>query len=124
MAGIARGSGSAVFLLLGLWTAVGSLRIRGPITENSWLELRIALDTPFVPRARTAVRLTGWALYPDGRQTRFRLTADISLAANVAVTGQLGLLGYPPPGKPAKSGLPGRPAWAASARPEPGSKAR
>lgn len=120
MAGIARGSGSAVFLLLGLWTAVGSLRIRGPITENSWLELRIAL----VPRARTAVRLTGWALYPDGRQTRFRLTADISLAANVAVTGQLGLLGYPPPGKPAKSGLPGRPAWAASARPEPGSKAR
>ncbi|MFF1611612.1 hypothetical protein ACFVYA_27830 [Amycolatopsis sp. NPDC058278] len=101
--------GSAVFLLLGLLMAVGSLRIRRPITEDSWVELRVALDTPFVPRARTAVRLTGWALYPDGRQTRFRLVADISLAANVAVTGQLWLLGYPPPGKPAKAGLPGYP---------------
>ena len=101
--------GSAVFLLLGLLMAVGSLRMRRPITGDSWVELRVALDTPFVPRARTAVRLTGWALYPDGRQTRFRLVADISLAANVAVTGQLWLLGYPPPGKPAKAGLPGHP---------------
>ncbi|WP_410612801.1 hypothetical protein [Amycolatopsis sp. lyj-109] len=101
--------GSAVFLMLGLLTVVGSLRLRRPITGDSWVELRIALDTPFVPRARTAVRLTGWALYPDGRQTRFRLVADISLAANVAVTGQLWLLGYPPPGKPAKAGLPGHP---------------
>ncbi|MGW5744653.1 hypothetical protein [Amycolatopsis sp. NPDC003861] len=101
--------GSAVFLMLGLLTAVGSLRIRRPITEDGWVELRIALDTPFVPRARTAVRLTGWALYPDGRQTRFKLVADISLAANVAVTGQLWLLGYPPAGKPAKAGLPGYP---------------
>jgi hypothetical protein len=101
--------GSAVFLLLGLLMAVGSLRMRRPITEDSWMELRVALDTPFVPRARTAVRLTGWALYPDGRQTRFRLVADISLAANVAVTGQLWLLGYPPPGKPGKAGLPGHP---------------
>ncbi|MEU0534837.1 hypothetical protein [Amycolatopsis tolypomycina] len=101
--------GSAVFLMLGLLMAVGSLRIRRPITEDGWVELRIALDTPFVPRARSAVRLTGWALYPDGRQTRFRLTADISLAANVAMTGQLWLLGYPQPGKPAKAGLPGHP---------------
>ncbi len=105
--GIAGGSG--VFLMLGLLTAVGSLRLGRPVTENSWVELRIALDTPFVPRARTAVRLTGWALYPDGRQTRFRLVADMSLATNVAVTGQLWLLGYPPPGKPAKAGLPGHP---------------
>jgi hypothetical protein len=101
--------GSAVFVMLGLLMAIGSLRMRRPITGDSWVELRVALDTPFVPRARTAVRLTGWALYPDGRQTRFRLVADISLAANVAVTGQLWLLGYPPPGKPAKAGLPGYP---------------
>lgn len=101
--------GSAVFLLLGLLTAVGSLRVRGPITEDGWVELRIALDAPFVPRARTAVRLTGWALYPDGRQTRFRLVADMSLAANVAATGQLWLLGYPHSGKAAKAGLPGYP---------------
>ncbi|MFB9687469.1 hypothetical protein [Amycolatopsis plumensis] len=103
------GGGSAVFVLLGALTAVGSLRIRRPITDSGWVELRVALDTPFVPRARTAVRLTGWALYPDGRQTRFRLTADISLAANVAMTGQLWLLGSPQPGKPVKAGLPGYP---------------
>ncbi|WP_254896591.1 hypothetical protein [Amycolatopsis sp. Hca4] len=101
--------GGAVFLMLGLLTIVGSLRIRRPITEDTWSELRVALDTPFVPRARTAVRLTGWASYPDGRQTRFRLVADISLAANVAVTGQLWLMGWPPPGKPAKAGVPGYP---------------
>jgi len=101
--------GSAVFLMMGILLAVGSLRMRRPITEDTWVELRVALDTPFEPRARSAVRLTGWALYPDGQQTRFRLTADISLAANVATTGQLWLLGYPPPGKPAKAGLPGYP---------------
>ncbi|MDX3189807.1 hypothetical protein PV458_15495 [Streptomyces sp. MN03-5084-2B] len=101
--------GSAVFLMLGMLMAVGSLRVRRPITEEGWVELRVALDTPFVPRARTAVRLTGWALYPDGQQARFRLVADVSLAANVAVTGQLWLLGRPPAGKPAKAGLPGYP---------------
>jgi hypothetical protein len=101
--------GSAVFVLLGLLTIVGLLRIRRPITEDIWVELRVALDTPFVPRTRGLARLTGWALHPDGRQTRFRLVADVSLAANVAATGQLWLLGYPRPGKPAKAGVPGYP---------------
>ncbi|MEV6639101.1 hypothetical protein [Amycolatopsis sp. NPDC051371] len=105
--GIAGGSG--VFLLLGLLTVAGILRIRRPITEDTWVELRVALDAPFVPRTRAVVRLTGWALHPDGRQTRFRLVADVSLAANVATTGQLWLLGYPRPGKPAKAGVPGYP---------------
>jgi len=101
--------GSAVFVLLGLLMLVGFLRIRRPITEDIWVELRVALDTPFVPRTRGLARLTGWALHPDGRQTRFRLVADVSLAANLAATGQLWLLGYPRPGKPAKAGVPGYP---------------
>lgn len=101
--------GSAVFVLLGLLMLVGVLRIRRPITEDTWVELRVALDTQFVPRTRGATRLTGWALHPDGRQTRFRLVADVSLATNVATTGQLWLQGYPRPGKPAKAGLPGYP---------------
>ncbi|WP_329048577.1 hypothetical protein OG738_39000 [Amycolatopsis sp. NBC_01488] len=101
--------GSAVCVMLAVLMIVGVLRIRRPITEEIWVELRIALDTQFVPRTRGVVRLTGWALHPDGRQTRFRLVADISLAANVATTGQLWLLGYPRPGKPTKAGLPGYP---------------
>lgn len=105
--GIAGGSG--VFVLLGLLMVVSALRVRRPITEDIWVELRVALDTPFVPRTRGVVRLVGWALHPDGRQTRFRLVADVSLAANVATTGQLWLLGYPRPGKPAKAGVPGYP---------------
>jgi hypothetical protein len=100
---------SAVFVLLGLLLGVSILRIRRPITEDTWVELRVALDTPFVPRTRGVARLTGWALHPDGRQTRFRLVADISLSANVAMTGQLWLLGYPHQGKPSKAGLPGYP---------------
>jgi hypothetical protein len=101
--------GSAVFVLLALLMVAGILRIRRPITEDIWVELRVALDTPFVPRTRGVVRLTGWALHPDGRQTRFRLVGDVSLSANVAATGQLWLLGYPQPGKPAKAGIPGYP---------------
>lgn len=101
--------GSAVFVFLGTLTLAGLVRAGRPITEDSWLELRVALDTPFVPRARNLARLTGWALHPDGSQTRFRVIADISLAANIATTGQLWLRGYPPPGKPAKAGVPGYP---------------
>jgi hypothetical protein len=101
--------GSAVLVLLGLLMVVGFLRIRRPVTEDSWVELWVALDTPFVPRTRGVARLTGWALHPDGRQTRFRLVAEVSLAANVAATGQLWLLGHQRPGKPAKAGLPGYP---------------
>ncbi|MEU4254358.1 hypothetical protein AB0F15_43900 [Amycolatopsis sp. NPDC026612] len=98
-----------VFLMLGLLMFVSIVRVRRPITEDVWVELRIALDAPFVPRARGLVRLTGWALHPDGRQLRFRLTADVSLATNVAQTGQLWLRGHLRPGKPAKAGLPGYP---------------
>ncbi|WP_410593968.1 hypothetical protein [Amycolatopsis sp. lyj-23] len=101
--------GSLVLAMLGVLVLVGVLRIRRPITEDVWVELRVALDTPFAPRRRGLSRLTGWALHPDGRQTRFRLLADVSLAANVATTGQLWLLGYPQPGKPAKAGVPGYP---------------
>jgi hypothetical protein len=101
--------GSAVFVLLALLMVAGILRIRRPITEDIWVELRVALDTPFVPRTRGVARLTGWALHPDGRQTRFRLVGDVSLSATVAATGQLWLLGYPQPGKPAKAGIPGYP---------------
>jgi hypothetical protein len=101
--------GSAVFVLLGVLMLVGFLRIRRPVTEDIWVELRVALDTAFAPRTRGVARLTGWALHPDGRQTRFRLIADVSLAANVAATGQLWLLGYPHPGKRAKAGVPGYP---------------
>ncbi|VVJ17758.1 Uncharacterised protein [Amycolatopsis camponoti] len=101
--------GSTVSLLLGLLMVAGILRIRRPITEETWVELRVALDAPLAPRTPGAVRLTGWALHPDGRQTRFRLVADVSLAANVATTGQLWLQGYPRPGKPSKAGVPGYP---------------
>jgi hypothetical protein len=101
--------GSAVLVLLGLMMFAAFLRIRRPITEDVWIELRVALDTLFVPPARGVARLTGWALHPDGRQTRFRLVADVSLAANVAATGQLWLRGYPQPGKPARAGVPGYP---------------
>ncbi|MGW3964154.1 hypothetical protein ACWED2_30370 [Amycolatopsis sp. NPDC005003] len=105
--GIAGGTGALA--MMGLVMIVGSLRIRRPITEDIWVELRVALDTPFVPRTRGVARLTGWALHPDGRQTRFRLVADVSMAANVAATGQLWLLGQPRPGKPTKAGVPGYP---------------
>ncbi|MFG1648066.1 hypothetical protein ACGFMK_47910 [Amycolatopsis sp. NPDC049252] len=107
MGGVAGGSG--VFVLLGLLMLAGFLRIRRPVTEDVWVELRVALDTAFVPRTRGIARLTGWALHPDGRQTRIRLFADVSLAANVAATGQLWSLGYPQPGKLNKAGLPGYP---------------
>jgi hypothetical protein len=101
--------GSAVLVVLGLLMVAGFLRVRRPITADVWVELRVALDTPFEPRSRGVARLTGWALHPDGRQTRFRLVADISLAANVAATGRLWLQGHPRPGKPAKAGVPGYP---------------
>ncbi|MFJ1759872.1 hypothetical protein ACIOD2_06105 [Amycolatopsis sp. NPDC088138] len=105
--GVAGGSG--VFVLLGLLMLAGFLRIRRPVTEDVWVELRVALDAAFVPRTRGVARLTGWALHPDGRQTRIRLFADVSLAANVAATGQLWSLGYPQPGKLNNAGLPGYP---------------
>lgn len=101
--------GSAVFVLMGLLMAAGILRVRRPVVADTWVELRVALDAPFVPRTRGLARLTGWALHPDGRQTRFRLLADVSLATNVAMTGQLWLQGFPRPGKPAKAGVPGYP---------------
>ncbi len=107
MGGVAGASG--VFLMLGLLMFLSILRVRRPITGDVWIELRIALDAPFVPRVRGLVRLTGWALHPDGRQLRFRLAADVSLATNVAQTGQLWLQGHLQPGKPAKAGLPGYP---------------
>ncbi|MEA5361581.1 hypothetical protein VA596_18705 [Amycolatopsis sp., V23-08] len=105
--GVAGGSG--VFVLLGVLMLAGLLRIRRPVTEDVWVELRVALDGTFVPRTRGVARLTGWALHPDGRQTRFRLFADVSLAANVTATGQLWSLGYPQPAKLNKAGLPGYP---------------
>jgi hypothetical protein len=107
MGGVAGGSG--VFVLLGVLMLVGFLRIRRPVTEDVWVELRVALDTAFAPRTRGVARLTGWALHPDGRQTRIRLFADVSLAVNVAATGQLWSLGYPVAGKLNKAGLPGYP---------------
>jgi hypothetical protein len=107
MGGVA--GGSAVLVLVGALMLAGFLRIRRPVTEDVWVELRVALDTAFVPRTRGVARLTGWALHPDGRQTRFRLFADVSLAANVAATGQLWSLGYPRPAKRTRAGLPGYP---------------
>jgi hypothetical protein len=113
----ARGTPSAVIpaaivlLLGGLTTLVmaGSIiMLLRPVPHDTWTELRVVLDGPIQVNGRGVARFRGRTTLPDGRPITFRgAWVPVSVAANIAATGQLWTAGLPRPRKSAPVGVPG-----------------
>jgi hypothetical protein len=81
-----------------------------PLPADDWTELRAVLAGPVQVVGGMFARLDGRAMLADGREVAFRMPkVDVSLAANVAATGQLWIAGQPRLGKTLKAGVPGYP---------------
>ncbi|SEP49406.1 hypothetical protein [Amycolatopsis saalfeldensis] len=79
-----------------------------PVPHDTWTELGVVLDGPVRVNGRGVARLRGRTTLPDGRPITFRgAWVPVSVAANVAATGQLWTAGLPRPGKSAAVVLPG-----------------
>ncbi|HEY2057565.1 MAG TPA: hypothetical protein VGH57_04245 [Amycolatopsis sp.] len=100
-----------VLLLSGLTTLmmVGSIILMlRPVPHDTWTELRVVLDGPIQFNGRGMARFRGRATLPDGRPITFRgALVPVSVAANIAATGQLWTAGLPRPRKSAPVGVPG-----------------
>ncbi|WP_037315587.1 hypothetical protein [Amycolatopsis orientalis] len=87
-------------------TVTGLLLLR-PIPEPRWTELFV-VSGPASVNLFGMVTVTGRTVLPDGREVSVRAGgSDPSLAANIAATGRLWVLGVPVAGKVAKAGVPG-----------------
>ena len=80
----------------------------GPVPHDTWTELSVVLDGPIQVNGRGVARFRGRTTLPDGRPITFRGTrVPVSVAANIAATGQLWTAGLPRPNKSAAVGVPG-----------------
>ncbi|MCR6486308.1 hypothetical protein M8542_26120 [Amycolatopsis sp. OK19-0408] len=101
---------AAGVLLNALAAALRSFAHARPLPAEHWTELRAVLDGPVrMSRRGGAARLSGLTMLADGTVVGFRLPkADPSMAANIAATGRLWIVGVPRPGS-VKTGVPGYP---------------
>lgn len=97
-------------VLCGLATlglAVAALVVARPVPEPVWTELFV-VSGPASVNLFGMVTVKGRTVLPDGREVTVRAGgSDPSLAAGIAATGRLWVLGVPVAGKTAKAGVPG-----------------
>ncbi len=87
--------------------AVTALVMTRPSPEPQWTELAV-VSGPASVNFIGMVTVKGRTVLPDGRQVTVTAGgSDPSLAANIAATGRLWVLGVPVAGKAAKAGVPG-----------------
>ncbi len=98
----------AVLCVMGtIGVAVTALVMTRPVPEPRWTELAV-VSGPASVNLFGMVTVKGRTVLPDGRQVTVRAGGtDPSLAANIAATGRLWVLGVPVAGKAAKAGVPG-----------------
>lgn len=100
---------AAVLFLTALLVAKSAADNGKPLTAGNWTELRLVPDGPLRLSRRGLARLSGRTTLADGREVGVRLAkVDPSMAANIAVTGQLWVVGMPKGGL-ARVGVPGYP---------------
>ncbi len=100
---------AAVLFLTALLVAKSAADNGKPLTAGNWTELRLVPDGPLRLNRRGLARLSGWTKLADGREVGVRLAkVDPSMAANIAVTGQLWVVGMPKGGL-VRVGVPGYP---------------
>ncbi|SFG64832.1 hypothetical protein SAMN04489731_10123 [Amycolatopsis regifaucium] len=98
-------AGLCVLATTGL--AIAALVLSRPVPEPRWTELFVVCG-PASVNLFGMVTVKGRTVLPDGREVSVRAGgSDPSLAANIAVTGQLWVLGVPVAGKTTKAGVPG-----------------
>ena len=99
-----------MLILGGLVVAKFGVDFGKPLAADNWTELRLVPDGPMRINAQGLARLSGWTMLADGREIGVRIVkVDPSMAANIAVTGQLWVAGMPQPGRTAVIGVPGYP---------------
>ncbi len=87
--------------------AITALVVARPAPEPRWTELAV-VSGPASVNLFGMVTVQGRTVLPDGRQVTVRAGgSDPSLAAGIAATGRLWVLGVPVAGKAAKAGVPG-----------------
>ncbi|MFI9449359.1 hypothetical protein [Amycolatopsis sp. NPDC052450] len=97
-------------VLCGLATiglGIAALVVARPSPEPRWTELAV-VSGPASVNLFGMVTLKGRTVLPGGREVTVQAAgSDPSLAANIAATGRLWVLGVPVAGKMAKAGVPG-----------------
>ncbi|MFK0249413.1 hypothetical protein ACIQUM_32345 [Amycolatopsis azurea] len=98
---------AALCLLATIGLVITALVMTRPSPEPQWTELAV-ISGPASVNLFGMVTLKGRTVLPDGREVVVRAGgSDLSLAANIAATGRLWVLGVPMAGKTAKAGVPG-----------------
>ncbi|WP_410601684.1 hypothetical protein [Amycolatopsis sp. lyj-90] len=93
--------------LAAIGLAITALVLARPAPEPRWTELAV-VSGPASVNLFGMVTVQGRTVLPDGRQVTVRAGgSDPSLAAGIAATGRLWVLGVPVAGKAAKAGVPG-----------------
>ncbi|OXM43767.1 hypothetical protein CFP75_37145 [Amycolatopsis alba DSM 44262] len=98
---------AALCLLATIGLAITALVMARPSPEPRWTELAV-ISGPASVNLFGMVTVKGRTVLPDGREVTVRAGgSDPSLAAGIAATGRLWVLGMPVAGKAAKAGVPG-----------------
>ncbi|WP_221471205.1 hypothetical protein [Amycolatopsis umgeniensis] len=98
---------AALGFLSTIGLAITALVVARPEPEPRWTELAV-VSGPASVNLFGMVTVQGRTVLPDGRQVTVRAGgSDPSLAAGIAATGRLWVLGVPVAGKTAKAGVPG-----------------
>ncbi|MEC3980431.1 hypothetical protein [Amycolatopsis sp. H20-H5] len=101
---------SGLMVVAALGTAASVPRYAEAWRAGTWTELRVVVDGVVRIGYQGMARVNGRTMLADGREITFQLLyVDPSLAANVAVTGQLWIAGAPRPGKVGRAAVPGYP---------------
>ncbi|MFC3449373.1 hypothetical protein [Amycolatopsis speibonae] len=98
---------AALCVLATLGLAITALAVARPSPDPGWTELAV-VSGPASVNLFGMVTVKGRTVLPDGREVTVRAGgSDPSLAAGIAATGRLWVLGVPRAGKAAKAGVPG-----------------
>lgn len=103
--------GAMVIAVLGALSVPGlviaALMLLRPLPPKEWTELPV-ISGPADVNMLGMVTVRGKVMLPDGREVTLRAGgSDHALAANIAATGRLWVLGVPVAGKAALAGVPG-----------------
>ncbi|MEU8415437.1 hypothetical protein AB0C24_21840 [Amycolatopsis japonica] len=98
---------AALCVLATIGLGIAAIVVARPSPEPRWTELAV-VSGPASVNLFGMVTLKGRTVLPDGREVTVQAGgSDPSLAANIAATGRLWVLGVPSAGKTAKAGVPG-----------------
>ncbi|GAB3705034.1 hypothetical protein GCM10027598_05750 [Amycolatopsis oliviviridis] len=98
---------AALCLVATIGLVITAVVMTKPSPEPTWTELAV-ISGPASVNLVGMVTMQGRTVLPDGREVTVRAGgSDLSLAANIAATGRLWVLGVPMAGKTAKAGVPG-----------------